>query len=484
MRPGALLQRLESLYLVHRATRNTPLIALADLVRSGRSDPERTLALCIKLGLPDRARRTLRESGMAPTPALALQLAWLEGDFATLDRLAADSATSASLRRTPQNTQNRCLSIVAQRSPQAALALVTSMPRRPLCAPAVAWRAGEPAIAEAWRRNLRWRLHADYLLLDANRASNAQHKLAAFNDYLSHHGLAPLRLIDAALPLSVCNVVAAESSAGGGIGPVSVVIPAHDNERHIGASIESMLRQTCPPAEIVVVDDASRDGTSRVVGELAAAHPAIRLIRLPANRGAYFARNVGLAAAHGEFVAFQDADDFAHPQRLALSVEPLLRDAEVHASTSRCVRLSDDGMFGEVRLWPLTRWTPISLVVRREIALTRVGFFEEVRFGADSEYVARLRLLLGERHHRLVAQPLALFGQRAGSLTTAADTGFDSKGRSGPRIAYQETWTERHLASLLGSQALYRPASSEVAELLGARSAMGDGRLCGDGPQD
>lgn len=469
MKPGALLHRLERLYLSRRAARHTPLLALAELLRSGRRDSERGFALSVELGLASRARATLLESGTTPAPALALQLAWLEGDFATLDRLAGDPGVFGALARTPQTVQNKCLSIIAQRSPQAALAVLNDMPRRPPCAPAVALRAGNPATAEAWRRNWRWRLHADYLLLDANRAKSAERRLALLNNYLARHGLGPLRLIDAACPLSVGNVAAAKRVIGGVPHPegrVSVVIPAHDNEGHVRASIDSMLEQTCPPAEIVVIDDASNDGTARVVSELAELHPVVRLIRLPENRGAYFARNVGLAASRSEFVAFQDADDFAHPQRLALALEPLLRDPQVHASTSRCVRLSDDGVFGEARLWPLTRWTPISLVVRRNVALRQVGFFEDVRFGADSEYVARLRLLLGERHHRLVAQPLALFGQRGGSLTTTGETGFDRQGRSTPRIAYQETWTERHLASLLGSEELYRPLPDDVEYFL------------------
>lgn len=468
MKPGALLQRLESLYLRRRAARNTPLIALATLLNSGRRDPGRRFALSIELGLVSRARAVLEESGLTPAPALALQLAWLEGDFATLDRLTGDLSVSGALACTPQSVQNKCLSIIAQHSPQAALDLLNDMPRRPLCAPAVALRAGHPAIAEAWRRNWRWRLHADYLLLDANRAKSAERRLALLNDYLARHGLSPLRLLNTARPLSVANVVAA-GAAGGLVhatARLSVVIPAHNNEGHVGASIESMLRQTCPPTEILVVDDASDDGTPNVVGELAAKHPSIRLIRLAENRGAYFARNVGLAASCGDFVAFQDADDFAHPQRLALALGPLLRDPQVHASTSRCVRLSEDGVFGEARLWPLTRWTPISLVVRRGVALSRVGFFENARFGADSEYVARLRLLLGERHHRLLAQPLALFGQRAGSLTTAGGTGFNPQGRSAPRIAYQEAWTERHLASLLGSEKLYRPLPHDVEHVV------------------
>lgn len=470
MRAGALLHRLEALYLRRRAGVHSPLRRLAELLDSEQRNPQRCLAWCIELGLVHRARQTLRDFGIAPSLASALQLAWLEGDFATFDRLGADPGSPARLARESQQLQNKCVALIAARSPASALAFLAAMPRRPICAPAVALRARAPEMARAWRQHWPWRLHADYLLLDANQAPGTLQRLALLNQYLARHGLAPLRLIDPDQPLCVANLAGARDRAAGPppgpVAPVSVLIAAHNNEQHIRASVESMLRQTFAPAEIVVVDDASSDATPQRVAELSVHYPSVRLIRLAVNRGAYFARNVGLAAARTEFAAFHDADDFAHPQRLALALQPLLDDPQMHASTSRCVRLGDDGMVGEARVWPLTRWTPISLIVRREVALSRVGFFDDTRFGADSEYVARLRSVLGERHHRLVAQPLALFGQRAGSLTTAGATGFDQYARSGARIAYQEDWTERHLASLRGGASLYRSLPEDVARAL------------------
>jgi glycosyltransferase involved in cell wall biosynthesis len=205
-----------------------------------------------------------------------------------------------------------------------------------------------------------------------------------------------------------------------------------------------------------------------VVEQAAGRLPGLRVLRLPTQRGAYVARNVGLAAARGEFVIFQDADDFAHPERLAEQIKPMLRDPDLHATTSRCIRLSDDGFFGDIRLWPLTRWTPISLALRRSPVLDRVGGFEEVRYGADSEYVARLRTVLGQRHHRLIPRPLAVFAQRSGSLTTSGATGFDRHGHSRDRMAYQEAWAERHLACLLGGPGLYRPLPNRELALITA----------------
>lgn len=463
---GAWLHRLESLYLRRRAAATVPLQTLAELLRQARPEPARCAALCIDLGLVNRARQTLGESGTTPTLADALQLAWLEGDFTRFDRLARDPASPTALSQAPQRLQNRALSVMAARSPSTALAFIEAMPRRPACAPAVALRAQAPDSARAWRRDWRWRLHADYLLLDANQADSATQRLEGLNRYLARHGLSPLRLIDPTRPLGVTNLVAARATASAPAAAVSVVIAAHDNERHIGAAIGSLLGQTRPPAEIVVVDDASRDGTIAAVSRIAAAHARIRLIRLAVNRGAYFARNVGLAAAAQPFVAFHDADDFAHPQRLERAMAPLLDDSQLHATTSRCVRLSDDGVFGEARVWPLTRWNPITMVLRREPTLARVGYFEDTRFGADSEFAARLRTVLGERHHRLLAQPLALFGQRAGSLTTGGTAGFDEQARSAPRIAYQQAWTERHLDSLLNGTSLYLGQSEDVATAL------------------
>ncbi len=86
---------------------------------------------------------------------------------------------------------------------------------------------------------------------------------------------------------------------------VSLVIPAFQAERTLGAALSGALRQTWSPLEVIVVDDGSTDRT----GEIAAAHgPGVRVVRQP-NRGVAAARNRGVAEATGELVAFCDADD-------------------------------------------------------------------------------------------------------------------------------------------------------------------------------
>jgi glycosyltransferase involved in cell wall biosynthesis len=96
---------------------------------------------------------------------------------------------------------------------------------------------------------------------------------------------------------------------------VSVVVPAYRAVATVGEALASAAAQTLREIEIVVVDDGSDDGTDAVVGALAARDPRIRLLRQE-NRGVSAARNAGIRAARGEYVAFLDADDLWHPEKL------------------------------------------------------------------------------------------------------------------------------------------------------------------------
>ena len=100
--------------------------------------------------------------------------------------------------------------------------------------------------------------------------------------------------------------------------PVSVVIPAYNAEATIRRAVRSVLDQTLPPAEVIVVDDASTDGTPAVVRRMAQADARIKLIASPVNRGPAASRNCGFAAAQGEWLAIQDADDAWCDNRLEL----------------------------------------------------------------------------------------------------------------------------------------------------------------------
>jgi glycosyltransferase involved in cell wall biosynthesis len=101
----------------------------------------------------------------------------------------------------------------------------------------------------------------------------------------------------------------------------SLIIPTFNHARFVGAAIDSALAQTVSAFEIIVVDDGSTDETPAVLARYAA---RIRVLRQE-NRGLSAARNAGLAAAHGKFVSFLDADDVMAPTKLAAQLEVLER---------------------------------------------------------------------------------------------------------------------------------------------------------------
>jgi succinoglycan biosynthesis protein ExoO len=107
----------------------------------------------------------------------------------------------------------------------------------------------------------------------------------------------------------------------------SVIIPAYNVSGIVGRAIRSAAAQTCPPLEILVIDDCSTDNTVEVVTALARDIPSICLLSTPANSGPSAARNVGLRAAQGDWIALLDSDDAWRPGRLE-------RLSEVASATS------------------------------------------------------------------------------------------------------------------------------------------------------
>ena len=100
---------------------------------------------------------------------------------------------------------------------------------------------------------------------------------------------------------------------------VSVIIPAYNAAATLERALASVMAQSLPDIEIIVVDDGSTDDTSRILARLVAADRRLRVLSQP-NGGVARARNTGIAAATGEWIATIDADDLWHPRKLDLQV--------------------------------------------------------------------------------------------------------------------------------------------------------------------
>jgi glycosyltransferase involved in cell wall biosynthesis len=222
---------------------------------------------------------------------------------------------------------------------------------------------------------------------------------------------------------------------------VSVIIPAYNARVHIGEAIDSVLAQGYENLEIIVVDDGSGDGTADFVTQH---YPAVQLIR-KANGGAATARNAGLRAASGEYIAFLDADDLWLPGKLnaqlryltdhpdilmlctrftfwladdqgefpppdSLPIDPSIPDNEINPALSGWIyhKLLLDSMV----------WT--STVVMHRSLFDQLGEFDEsLRLGQDYDYWLRAARITPIHTLR---RPFALYRQHPASATARGAT--------------------------------------------------------------
>lgn len=102
---------------------------------------------------------------------------------------------------------------------------------------------------------------------------------------------------------------------------ITVLIPAYNAAAYLGEALDSLLRQTRPPDEILIVDDGSSDATPEIARSYGG-----RVTLLQQNRrGPGAARNLGMRTAKGDYIAFLDADDVCAPERLERQLEALQR---------------------------------------------------------------------------------------------------------------------------------------------------------------
>jgi len=216
---------------------------------------------------------------------------------------------------------------------------------------------------------------------------------------------------------------------------VSVIIPAYNNEKHIGEAIDSVLRQDYSPLEIIVVDDGSTDRTPMIVS----AYGNRVVLLQQENQGSAVARNLGIKAASGRYLAFLDADDVWWKHKIRYQVTELIRSGHSMAY-SRFIwwEPNEDGEYSIVdnefdlennpRLsaglistgWIYTDllldcivWT--STVIVEKAALEAVGLFDpSLRKGQDYDLWLRLA-----RNFEMLGleQPTALYRRHAESIT-------------------------------------------------------------------
>jgi len=172
---------------------------------------------------------------------------------------------------------------------------------------------------------------------------------------------------------------------------VSVVIPCYQQAQYLGEAIESVLAQTYPHLEVVVVDDGSTDN----VGAIASRYPGVRCIREP-NSGPAAARNAGIRNSNGDFLVFLDADDRLLPQGVQAGVQALEARQECAAAIGTYRRTSFDNRAIDTHEQPTVNerqyeqmmednWAgfPARAIYRRSLLEHVRGFDSEIDAAAD-----------------------------------------------------------------------------------------------------
>jgi glycosyltransferase involved in cell wall biosynthesis len=214
-------------------------------------------------------------------------------------------------------------------------------------------------------------------------------------------------------------------------GLVSCIVPVYNGGRYVAAAMDSILGQTYRRLELIVADDGSTDETPQMVTRYGS---RAQYLRQP-NAGPAAARNLGLTAARGEFVAFLDADDLWHQEKLARQIacfrtDPSLDYCVAHVQNFWEPDLQEEAMRfrGHRRSRPLPGYTTATLVARRAL-FDQIGPFDAgLRHSDAADWLLRARrsgakeLLLADtlvfrRMHRSNRSRLRAEGSRDEFLT-------------------------------------------------------------------
>lgn len=188
----------------------------------------------------------------------------------------------------------------------------------------------------------------------------------------------------------------------------SILLPAYNRESYLGAAIGSVLAQTDPDWELIVVDDGSTDRTGAIAAGHAAADPRIRVVR-QSNGGIGAARNRALREARGGFIALIDSDDLWMPDKLEVQHAALAADPALDMVFGHYLEFFDPAPDPRSAREPKQGWLAVSLLARRG-AFDRAGPFPEglavgefiTWFGQAREAGLRAAMLPGVVFHRRI----------------------------------------------------------------------------------
>lgn len=233
---------------------------------------------------------------------------------------------------------------------------------------------------------------------------------------------------------------------------VTIIVPTFQGGHLLLSALASLLDQSWKNLEIIVVDDGSGPDYEPFLMQAEQLSDKIRVVRQKENLGAYCARNVGLSVAEGEYITVHDDDDWSHGDKIATQVQHLIGNPEIPGNMSAHVRVTEDLKFIRINNNPVLSQANFSSLMVHRSTFDKIGPWDTVNRGADSEFRDRLVKYYGQPVSVLNEVPLSFTRTWEGSLTS----GEMSRGFVDPsRLLYLNAYTQAHEAAKDPEELLY-----------------------------
>jgi len=168
---------------------------------------------------------------------------------------------------------------------------------------------------------------------------------------------------------------------------VSVIIPNYNNELFIEKCISSILSNTWENIEVIFIDDASTDNSLEIVKSKFSENPKVRIYQNQTNMGTYYSINRGIILATGHYILNVGSDDFIEPDMINVCMTSGIWKNWGHGVNFQRLYVKANNID---QVTHINRSNSYVFIFRREL-FNRLGYFQNSRFGADSEYLKRAK---------------------------------------------------------------------------------------------
>jgi alpha-1,3-rhamnosyltransferase len=200
---------------------------------------------------------------------------------------------------------------------------------------------------------------------------------------------------------------------------VTVIVPSYNHGRFVLQTMESIVTQTYPNIQLIVIDDASKDNTAKIIADFGCIHP-IDMVLNQANTGLISSLNQGLTMAKGKYISLVASDDYWAPEKIARQVTLLEKDNDLKIVFTEGYEVDENGNILEPIHYTnriIEKWTfkdvimkadlpPASFIARRDEILSVGGFCSDFKF---EDLPMWLMLLANGGYAKVIKEPLVYY---------------------------------------------------------------------------